>query len=219
MEDTGNCVLVFVLVAIFLLALRVVYQAARDQQLSNKLKEGFDMCEPKAKPEGDNPFCCPLGMSRDRQIPDGVACGVGPAGPIVPIACDKVPGWQPGMYPKTYNVSGPEAPPFEPLVPKKGRFTFIKPELRYDGIWSMKTDPNCKTKCCWSLDDRTCGVSTYGGDHLSPAPECSMFGKTIVEPAECAGLWPITPAPITYIYDCHERVPCDDRNIKCPVRV
>ena len=181
--------------------------------------ERFKNKEP-SKAQG-NPFGCPLGMTRYRNVADGECCDVWPAGPIVPATCNRIPEFPEGMTPNRDipdEAKIPEAP-FERLAPKDGKFTFVIPELKYDGIWSRRTNPGDRAQCCWTLCDP--GVlKTYGNNKLTPLPECSMFGKTIVKPPDCAGLWPNSPPPITLVYDCSENVPCSvSRNIPCPTRV
>jgi hypothetical protein len=175
------------------------------------------------EPTKGNPFAHLLGMNRYREVKDGECCDVWPAGPIVPATCNRVPLYPDGLEPTRDipdEVAIPEAP-FDNLAPKDGKFTFGIPELRYDGIWTKKANPGDPAQCCWTLaPPKNCELKTYGASHLSRIPKCSMFGKTIVEPPECAGLWPGGPPPITLIYDCHENVPCSvRRNIPCPTRV
>lgn len=180
-------------------------------------QEGFVNEEPT---EG-NPFGCTLGMNRYKYVKDGECCDVWPVGDIVPASCNRVPLFPEGMEPIRDipdSVKIPEAP-FEQLVPKTGKFTFVIPELRYDGIWTQRGDPSDPSKCCWTLNPKS-ELKTYGGDHLSPTPEKSLYGKTVIEPPECAGLWPVSNPPVTLVYDCHEDVPCSVRmNLPCPTRV
>jgi hypothetical protein len=162
----------------------------------------------------ENPFKIPLGMSRYKNYEDGEFCDVKQCGPIISATCNRVPIFPKGLRPlKNIMEYSEDLNNSERLAPKEGQFTFIIPEFKYDGIWSQ-TD-----KCCWSLNNNN-KISTYGNNKLSPIPEESMFGRTIIEPPECEGLWPSSKQPITFIYDCHKDVPCStSKNIPCPTRV
>jgi hypothetical protein len=223
MSDGSGTIVCIVLIVLFLMVGNLLYKKAEEQEYDKKVKnvENFIMEEPTKK-EG-NPFCIPLGMCRYKNITDGDCCDVTPAGPIIPATCNRIPDEPQGLSP-CRNISddatSPEAP-FDNLTCPEGKYTFLIPELRYDGIWTKRENDLDPTKCCWTLyppygDE----MKTYGANKLSPAPDCSLFGKTIVEPPECDGLWPPPTHPITFVYDCHENIPCSDLyNIKCPARV
>lgn len=176
-------------------------------------EERFENQEPT---EG-NPFGCTLGMNRYKTVADGECCDVQPVGRIIPATCNRIPNFPLGLTPTSDipdDAKMPEAP-FDQLTTREGKYTFVIPELKYDGIWSQKVDGN---KCCWTMEN-TEKIKTYGANKLSPNPP-TLFGKTIIEPPECAGLWPPYKPPITYIYNCHEDIPCSrKRNIPCPTRV
>lgn len=169
-------------------------------------REHFKNKEPRSP---DNPFKFPLGMTRYRSVADGECCDVWPTGPIVLATCNRVPVFPIGMTP--FRDVPDEAKiteyPFDDLAPKDGKFTFVIPELKYDGIWSRRDDPDNGSRCCWSLE-KSGNLKTYGNNKLSPIPKLSMFGKTIVQPPECAGLWPKSDPPITLVYDCKQNIPC-----------
>lgn len=203
--------------------------------------ENFEMSEPK----DGNPFCRPLGEVRYKNLPDGLACStipealeaegsrplcIGkdppPAGPIVPVSCNRIPLWKPGVEPKPCHDPIEQdiaEAPFPALTPSTGQFAFCIPQWKFDGIWTKNTNPENPTRCCWSLESKPteCGpYHSYAGEHLSRVPECSLYGKTVISPPECAGLWPSSKPPITYVYDCAQDLPCDARQgVKCPTRV
>jgi hypothetical protein len=235
--------LILLLVLIIAIVIYQLFVVGKQYALVNptgSTRENFEMCEPSA----GNPFCLPLGMPRDRYLPDGQGCAslaealegsgsnplcsgkdVPPAGPIVSATCNRIPLEKVGMTP--VSCQGPDydikEPPFPAPTKDKGQYTFCIPQWKYDGVWSREMDPTNPSQCCWTLQDqpKECGpYKTYGGEHLSRTPQCSMYGKTIISPPECAGLWPDYKPPITYIYDCAQDLPCDARRgIKCPTRV
>jgi hypothetical protein len=143
-------------------------------------------------------------QSRYKYMPDGECCDVWPVNGhgLYSLNCNRVPGFPLGLEPiKTLYSSESEIPPvpFEKLAPKDGKFTFVIPELKYDGIWSKKNNPE---GCCWTMAGKNSIAGTYGGRHLSRIPKHSMFEKTIISPPECLGLWPATPPPQIFAYDC-----------------
>lgn len=208
------------MIAAFLLLLIIFFLLSSGSSMiptRSSEEESFENQEPT---EG-NPFGCTLGMNRYKNVKDSECCDVWPAGEIIPTTCNRTPLSPVGLEPLRTLPDETVAPekPFERLAPKEGKFTFLIPELRYDGIWTKRADPSDPTQCCWTLAP-TNELKTYGASHLSRIPKCSMFGKTIISPPECAGLWPHSNPPETLIYDCHENVPCSmRRNIPCPTRV
>ena len=125
--------------------------------------------------------------------------------PLVSIGCNNVPNYPKGLEPKKniFNSNNLEVP-FHRLAPKYGKYTFIIPELKYDGIYSRKLDK--EKKCCWSNTPNK--SETYGADNLFHIPDKSFNGKTIVEPPECEG-YPTGYPPHYYIDDCKENnIPC-----------
>lgn len=127
--------------------------------------------------------------------------------PLISASCNKVPNFPGGLIPKNTVLNSKEYPevPFDRLAPKTGKYTFIIPELMYDGIFSRKTlNNNCFWSTCPSKPD------TYGTDNYFHVPDEELNGRTIVEPPECANM-PTGYPPEAYITDCKENVPCTFR--------
>lgn len=130
--------------------------------------------------------------------------------PLINSSCNKVPNFPRGLEPVPTKLNQDESfnQPFNRLADKKGKFTFQIPELKYDGIYSKSVSNN---ECCWSLKSKN-KVNTYGTDNFLHIPEKSLYGKTIIEPAECAGFPPGFP-PCIYRNDCQENTPCKSKKI------
>lgn len=211
------------ILVLLLLAVSLLFY--RSPELICIRNEGFK--NPDVAP--GNPFP-PLGMNVCRDLPDGSACmdvntalqtegsrplftgvDVPPAGPIVSLNSNDVPlsfiNPQRTFEEEPYKVEDGQTiyPPwgnkdpgsFEQLTEKTGKYRFKIPELLYDGIWKKDNKE-------WVLPIPTdCQVKgTYGADKLSPIAERCLFGQTIVDPAECAGLVYPSPPPLTYVYNC-----------------
>ena len=60
--------------------------------------------------------------------------------PVISSSCNKVPNFPPGLLPKNTKLNSEEYSeiPFNRLAPKNGNYTFVIPELKYDGIYSRK---------------------------------------------------------------------------------
>jgi hypothetical protein len=149
-------------------------------------------------------FCSayPLEMNKNKEISDGNVLPNTSLHAIIPETCNRIPLLSKGLSP--LSLVKEQKYPFEQLANKSGIFTFMIPEFKYDGIWSRKTND-----CCWTLSSPYSSnlyfpenIKTYGSNQLSPIPEKSMFGKTIIQPPECAGLWPIYTPPIIINNDC-----------------
>jgi hypothetical protein len=126
--------------------------------------------------------------------------------PLITEGCNNVPNYPRGLEPKANTVDDVRYPevPFHRLAPKSGKYTFVIPELKYDGIYSRKLDNS--NRCCWS--NKPNKPETYGANNLLHVPDKSFNGKTIVEPPECEG-YPTGYPPHYYIYDCKENnIPC-----------
>jgi hypothetical protein len=176
--------------------------------ITQSKKEKFTNEEPKK----NNPFPIPLGMNRYKSVKDGECCDVWPVGDIISATCNRLPVFPRGLTPNKVipdKIPENKSEIVDDIVDREGTYTFKIPELKYDGIWSQKDGKN--GKCCWSLKSNKL-FGTYGGDKLSPVPECSLFGKTIISPPECAGLSKTYEPPITFVYDCHENIPCEVRD-------
>ena len=212
-----------ILVLVFLIYL--LFYRSSPELIVYTNQEGFK--NPDMAP--GNPFP-PLGMNVCRDLRDGVACmdvsialqtegsrplftgvDVPPAGPIVSLNNNSTPlsyiysvrtfedepyQVEDGrtIYPPWGNK---EKGSFEQLAEKDGKYRFKIPELLYDGIWKQDNKE-------WVLPIPTdCQVKgSYGANKLSPMAERCLFGQTIVDPAECAGLVYPSPPPLTYMYDC-----------------
>ena len=94
---------------------------------------------------------------------------------LVPLQCNRVPNTNPYVEPELKYSD--ENPNFYQLTPKEGRFTFVIPELKYDGIFSKKN-------CCWDLQGNV--PKTYGVDKMLHSRK-NLFGKTIIQSPECLG--------------------------------
>lgn len=130
--------------------------------------------------------------------------------PLITEGCNNVPNYPKGLEPKINKIHSIGYPqkPFNTLVPKKGKYTFFIPELKYDGIYSRKL--NNTNKCCWSNVSNT--KETYGTNNFLHIPEKELYGKTVIEPPECQG-YPTGYPPHYYIYDCKENnIPCSISN-------
>jgi len=125
--------------------------------------------------------------------------------PLVTASCNNVPNFPKGLEPKANTINDTEYPevPFNRLAPKTGNYTFIIPELKYDGIYSRKLDRN--NKCCWSTKPNK--PETYGANVVFHVPEKSFCGRTICEPPECQD-YPTGYPPIAYLNDCRENTSC-----------
>ena len=125
--------------------------------------------------------------------------------PLNSIVCNNVPNFPKGIEPKANTIIDPGYPevPFNRLAPKFGNYTFVIPELKYDGIYSRKLDMN--NKCCWTTKPNK--LETYGANVLFHVPKESLCGRTICEPPECDG-YPTGDSPHLYLNDCKENVPC-----------
>jgi hypothetical protein len=126
--------------------------------------------------------------------------------PLNPVGCNNVPGFPKGLEPKANTVNNVEYPevPFNRLAPKSGNYTFIIPELKYDGIYSRRLDRN--NKCCWTTEPNK--PETYGANVLFHVPKKSFLGRTLYSFPECEG-YPTGYPPRILIEDCKERtVPC-----------
>lgn len=125
--------------------------------------------------------------------------------PLIPVDCNKVPNYPKHLEPKETNINNNNylEVPFSRLAPKFGKYTFMIPELKYDGIYSRKLDNN---KYYWSKTSNK--FETYGSNNLLHKPIKSLNGKTIIEPPECEGYLSGNP-PNYYIDDCKEKnIPC-----------
>ena len=125
--------------------------------------------------------------------------------PLVTSSCNNVPNFPRGLEPKPNiinNVDYQEVP-FNRLAPKFGNYTFIIPELKYDGIYSRKLDRN--NKCCWTIKPNK--PETYGTNVFFHVPKESLYDRTIFSPPECAG-YPTGYPPIAYLNDCRENTSC-----------
>ena len=81
--------------------------------------------------------------------------------PLNSIGCINVPN-----HPVTYtDCQQTTNKMFENIVPRKGKFTFKIPELKYDGIFSRKT-----TSCDCDLNNNT--KLTYGTNNYLHVPLC-----------------------------------------------
>ena len=125
--------------------------------------------------------------------------------PLLSSSCNKVPNYPSGLEPEPSSLNNIEYPevPFNRLAPKDGKYTFVIPELKYDGIYSIRLDNN--NNCFWSMKPNK--PETYGTDKYFHIPDESLYGKTIVSPPECSG-YPTGFSPIIYLDDCKENVPC-----------
>lgn len=105
--------------------------------------------------------------------------------PLITVGCNNIPNFPKGLEPKVNKINNVKYPKvaFNRLAPKNGRFTFIIPELKYDGIYSRKLDRN--NRCCWSTKPNN--PETYGSDNLFHVPKESLYGRTVFEPPECTG--------------------------------
>lgn len=102
--------------------------------------------------------------------------------PLVKLECNRVPNHPTGFEPEI-NIGKMEVEePFHRLAPKSGKYTFIIPELKYDGIYSRNVNKN--NKCCWSLKSNSKN-ETYGSDNFFHTPEKQLCGRTICEKPEC----------------------------------
>lgn len=99
--------------------------------------------------------------------------------PLHSVNCNKIPNYPNSLEPNTNIIEYPEVP-FERLAQKNGNYTFIIPELKYDGIYSRKIIDN---KCVWTTESNV--PDTYGTDSFLHIPEKSI--KTISYP-ECSML-------------------------------
>ena len=125
--------------------------------------------------------------------------------PLIPASCNRVPNYPNGLEPKatSLNITEYHEVPFNRLAPKNGEYTFVIPELKYDGIYSRQMDND--NKCCWTLTPNK--PETYGTNNYLHIPNNSMYNKTIIDPPECAG-YPTGYPPKIYLNDCEENIPC-----------
>ena len=98
--------------------------------------------------------------------------------PINSATCNNPPNMAPGLKPKVIIVPKPEKS-LDNLAPISGKYEFRIPELKYDGIYSLKK--NCKWSLCPNKSD------TYATNNYFHVPNKSLLGKVIVEPPECMG--------------------------------
>lgn len=124
--------------------------------------------------------------------------------PLIPASCNRVPNYPLGLEPKLTYLNSIEIPevPFNRLASKNGEYTFIIPELKYDGIYSRHINKN--NECCWSVTPNT--PETYGTNNYLHVPDKSMYNKTIISPPECAG-YPTGYSHKIYSNDCEENIP------------
>ena len=88
--------------------------------------------------------------------------------PLIKLECNSVPNFPKNLEPNHKNIYGKLVEtPFERLAPKEGKYTFMIPEFKYDGIYYNKNIGF--DKCCWSLDPNH--LETYGTDNLLHIPE------------------------------------------------
>jgi len=105
--------------------------------------------------------------------------------PLITSGCNNVPNFPRGLEPKINKINSIEYPEasFNQLASEKGKYMFIIPELKYDGIYSRKLDRN--NSCCWSTKPNK--PETYGTDNFFHVAEKYLCGITVCEPPECAG--------------------------------
>ena len=82
--------------------------------------------------------------------------------PLHSISCTDIPN-HPIKYENTYIPNTNNM--FENIVPRKGKFTFKIPELKYDGIFSRDT-----SSCDWNFNNNT--KLTYGTNNYLHVPLC-----------------------------------------------
>lgn len=88
--------------------------------------------------------------------------------PLMKLECNNVPNFPTNLEPNRKNNNDTLIePPFNRLAPKDGKYTFMIPELKYDGIYSKKNIGG--NKCCWSLQPNH--LETYGTNNLLHIPE------------------------------------------------
>ena len=103
--------------------------------------------------------------------------------PLVELGCNRVPNQPRGLEPETNIRTLEVEAPFHRLAPKSGKYTFIIPELKYDGIYSRNI--NKHNKCCWSLKSNRKN-ETYGCDNFFHTPEKQLCGGTVCSKPVCA---------------------------------
>lgn len=107
--------------------------------------------------------------------------------PVIGSSCNKIPVFPKGLEPNETIDQVERKKIFNKLVPKNGKYTFMIPELKYDGIFSRNLDGN--NKCCWSLKPtKPTEQKTYGVNNYFHIPKEELIGKTIIEEPECAGM-------------------------------
>ena len=104
--------------------------------------------------------------------------------PILKASCNNVPVFPKGLEPKEEGNELPLLNKFCPLIPEYGKYRFIIPELKYDGIYSRKI---LGGKCCWSLFGNR--PNTYGANKFFHIPKKKLLGKTAIQPPECSWAW------------------------------
>ena len=121
--------------------------------------------------------------------------------PLITVSNNNIPGFPKGLEPKPNMINQIEYPeiPFNRLASKSGKYTFIIPELKYDGIYSRKINSN--NECCWTTKSNK--IETYGTDKYFHIPDKKLYGITVNSPLECQG-YSTGYLPDIYLNDCNQ---------------
>jgi hypothetical protein len=120
--------------------------------------------------------------------------------PLITTSCNNVPGFPKGLEPKPTMINQIEYPevPFNRLASKSGKYTFVIPELKYDGIYSRKINSN--NECYWTTSSNN-NKETYGTDKYFHIPDKNLYGITVFSPLECEKYYTGYPQDI-YLNNC-----------------